>query len=126
MVEHANRAPKVCAETQCPLRTREASNKSGVLQLPSSARSFHANGKDGLPMQDRHFFTEHYGAIVVTSYMLVMAMVIFFMTIPLSVQLLLLIVSAAGFAVTIRPADPPEPVAAGSNLDGVIRPPRND
>jgi hypothetical protein len=75
-------------------------------------------------MRDRHFFTDHYGAIVVTSYALLMAMVIFFMAIPLSVQLLLLVISTAAFAVTIRPGERYDPnLVTGSDLDGITRPP---
>lgn len=79
-------------------------------------------------MQDRHVFTGHYGAIVVTAYTLLMAMVIFFMAIPVSLRILLLVISAAAFALIMRPVKPQEPpMGIGSDLEGVSRPrPRLD
>jgi hypothetical protein len=74
-------------------------------------------------LQDKQFFTEHYGAIVVTAYTLLMAMVISFMAIPASVRILLLVISAVAMAVIMRPAKPQEPpMGTSSDLEGIRRP----
>jgi hypothetical protein len=74
-------------------------------------------------LQDKHVFTEHYGVIVVTAYTVLMAMVIFFMAIPVSVRIPLLVISAAAFALIMRPAKPPEPpMGTSTDLEGLSRP----
>jgi len=86
-----------------------------------SARPRRQKGRPAF--EDKHVFTEHYGAIVVTAYTLLMAMVIFLMTIPMSVRILLLVISAATFALIMRPAKPPDPpMGTSSDLEGVRRP----
>jgi hypothetical protein len=73
-------------------------------------------------MKDGHIFAEHYGAIVVTSYTLLMAMVIFFMAMPLSAQITLLIISTVGFVVMMRPTPQDQPMGAAVEVEGVARP----
>jgi hypothetical protein len=75
-------------------------------------------------MKERRFFTEHYGAIVVASYTLLMAMVIFVLAMPLSLKIALLVISVAVFGVTMRSAKPHEPpMGAAEEVVGVKRPP---
>jgi len=74
-------------------------------------------------MEEKHFFTEHYGTIVVTAYTLVIAMVIFFLAIPWKVQLLLLVVSVAVFILIMRTGAPNEPpLGTGATSEGIVRP----
>jgi hypothetical protein len=103
-------------------KARHSSSFSGPAPL-GPARLLFTLGKGWPATQDRNFISKHYAAIVVASYSLLMAMVIFFMAIPLSVQLLLLVVSTAVFAVAMGPEQPDDPpMGTSEDLEGIERP----
>lgn len=74
-------------------------------------------------MVEGRFLAEHYTPIVITIYTLLLAVVIFFLAIPLKVQLVLLIVAVAAFLLILRPvAAPHEPPMGGhASSEGIAR-----
>jgi membrane protein implicated in regulation of membrane protease activity len=70
-------------------------------------------------MAEGRFLAEHYRPIVVLIYTLLMAVIIFFLAIPLKVQLILLVISVAVFIFVMRPVAVHEPPMGGP--EGVAR-----
>jgi hypothetical protein len=67
-------------------------------------------------------YERHYTSVVVVAYTLLMAGIIFFLAIPVKVQIFLLLVSAAVFVLIMRPTAQPEYLGTGASPEGIARP----
>lgn len=74
-------------------------------------------------MEEGRIVRDHYAAVVIVAYSLILAIVLFVLAIPMHVKIILLVIAIAGFAAIIRSARSRDvPMGSSPDVESMVRP----